>query len=1081
MDCDQDGSVCRGRRRCGAAASGSAPVTAPDPINAVSRAASRGVSRRAAAGLVLLAAGMGWLAPGAHTQDNVPTTAPHTGVLVLHSYHEGLTWTDGADRGIRAKLSDRQDIEVYTEYLDSKRIALDELPELFAAYLRRKYVDINIAAIIVSDNYALSFLTQHQADMFPDTPVVFCGVDDFAPEMLNGLDGPATGVVQALDPLGTLGLIRALQPDLGRLVIVAGSNPTAAAIRQHVQAELAKASRRPETVDLTGLTTAALVARLRQLQPADAVLLCNFNRDADGVYYSHEESARLISDASRAPVYAMQDLYLGEGVVGGSLLSSRDQGFLAAGLCLEILDEGRIPPIEWDCPSVLRCDYVAMSRFNLDPARLPETVRIVNRPVSFYERHTRLIWSTVGAFALLLVALAGVTFGLLRTRQAERKVRRSREDLRTTLNSIGDAVIATDMAGRVVRMNPVAERLTGWTAQVAVDRPLTEVFKIIDARSRQPIAAPVEEVLRTDKVVGLANHTVLIARDGTEYQIADSAAPIRAKGDAVTGVVLVFRDVTEEYRVRRQLAESEARMKLALQGAELGTWDWNVTSGHVAFDERWAAMLGCQRDELEPHLSTWEDRLHPEDRPHVDAALQAHLDGETAVYEAEYRMRHDAGHWIWVLDKGRVIERDAQGQPARMCGTHLDVSARKRAEDEHRELEAQLRQSQRLESIGLLAGGVAHDFNNILTAIFGNTELAMDELQSHLPGARGVLEGMHEIEKSVERAATLTRQLLAFGRRQVLHPQVLDLNTILRELSKMLRRLVPEQIALRLIYDPRLGAVRADPGQLEQVIVNLVVNARDAMPDGGELVVETGHVTLDEAGAAAIANADPGPYTVLRVTDTGIGMDDATRERVFEPFFTTKPVGAGTGLGLSTVYGIVQQAGGCISLESTPGSGTTFRIYIPIVVDAAAPRAPDESLQPPPGGTETILVCEDDTAVREFTAQVLKVAGYKVLVAADATEALSRADQHDRVLHLLVTDVVMPGMNGRDLADALTARRPDLQVLFVSGYASNVIADQGVIEHNVNFLEKPYRRSDLLRRIRAILDRARRTDATVQE
>jgi two-component system, cell cycle sensor histidine kinase and response regulator CckA len=407
-----------------------------------------------------------------------------------------------------------------------------------------------------------------------------------------------------------------------------------------------------------------------------------------------------------------------------------------------------------------------------------------------------------------------------------------------------------------------------------------------------------------------------------------------------------------------------------------------------------------------------------------------------------------------------------------------DITARRRAEEEKEKLAAQLRQSQKMEAIGQLAGGVAHDFNNILTAIFGHVELAISDLQARLPDARSTLDGMQEIQRSAQRASALTRQLLTFSRRQIMRPAVLDLNATLRDLEKMLQRLIRESIVLELALAPDLPAVEVDPGQIEQVIVNLVVNARDAMPDGGKLTLHTSVAVLDAAYAAGHPEARPGEYTLLTVSDTGCGMNAATLERIFEPFFTTKPHGEGTGLGLPTVYGIVKQAGGHLVVYSEPAHGTVFRIYLPSVRKALTPIPHRRSEPAPPVGTETILLCEDDAAVRELAAHLLAGAGYRVLAAPDAGHALQAASQQHGLIHLLLTDVIMPGMNGRKLADILRARRPDLKTLFMSGYTSNVIAHHGVLEADVEFLEKPFSRQSLLQRVREVLDKPALTGET---
>ena len=383
-----------------------------------------------------------------------------------------------------------------------------------------------------------------------------------------------------------------------------------------------------------------------------------------------------------------------------------------------------------------------------------------------------------------------------------------------------------------------------------------------------------------------------------------------------------------------------------------------------------------------------------------------------------------------------------------------------------RSLEAQLAQSQRLEAVGRLAGGVAHDFNNILTAIGGYTDLLLADMAP--TDARR--QDVEEILRAAQRAAALTQQLLAFSRRQVMQPKVLDLNALVADIEKMLRRLIGEDILFATVLHPRTGNVRADPGQLEQVIVNLAVNARDAMPEGGRLTIETRSVELDESYRTEHPTVSPGPYVMLAVSDTGIGMDEETRTRIFEPFFTTKVRGKGTGLGLATVYGIVQQSGGHIWVYSEPGRGTTMRVYLPRV-DAPADKLERPGDAPPQDlrGTETILLVEDEASVRAVTGQLLARNGYTVVEAADGPSALALDIPK---LDLLLTDVVMPGMSGRELANQLTARRPGLRVLYMSGYTDDAVVRHGMLEPGLSYLEKPFRPDALLRKVRETLGRA---------
>ena len=406
-----------------------------------------------------------------------------------------------------------------------------------------------------------------------------------------------------------------------------------------------------------------------------------------------------------------------------------------------------------------------------------------------------------------------------------------------------------------------------------------------------------------------------------------------------------------------------------------------------------------------------------------------------------------------------------------------DITRRKHDEEERKRLEAQLQASQKMEAIGSLAAGVAHDFNNLLSVILGGTELALHGLREGDP----LNDNLLEVKQAGERAAGLTRQLLAFGRRQLLQPVLLNLNQVAEGLEQMLRRILGEDIDFVQVLAPNLGVVRADPGQIEQVLLNLVVNARDAMPEGGKLTIETSNVEIDDAEAALHLAMKPGSYVRVVVTDTGCGMDEQTKRQLFEPFFTTKEMGKGTGLGLSTVYGIVKQSGGNICVTSEPGLGTSFAIHFPRELSAKVTSPRLRAIRKPHAGSEALLVVDDEEAIRKVVTRSLEAVGYRVLSAATAGEALQIAAQHAGTIHLLLTDVVMPRMSGRALAQELAKMRPTVKVLYMSGYADNAFVHNGVVDEGTHFIGKPFSASDLARKVREVLDDATENTTDVYE
>jgi PAS domain S-box-containing protein len=455
-----------------------------------------------------------------------------------------------------------------------------------------------------------------------------------------------------------------------------------------------------------------------------------------------------------------------------------------------------------------------------------------------------------------------------------------------------------------------------------------------------------------------------------------------------------------------------------------------------------------------------------EQRPRHKEALRRYLDTRQKSFSWQavaLTGRHKDGHEIPLeVSFGELVD----GGRHVFTGILRDITDKRATETALGKLEEQYRQSQKMEAIGLLAGGVAHDFNNLLTAILGYTTLVTEALDVDSPHR----EDLGEIKRAAEHATALTQQLLAFSRRQILAPRVIDLSDVLRRMEPMLRRLIGEHIEVIVRTPTSIGQIRADPGQIEQVVLNLAVNARDAMPDGGTLLIELADVTLDESYARRHVEAAAGPYVMLAVSDTGIGIAPETAARIFEPFFTTKPKGVGTGLGLSTVHGIVKQSGGSVWVYSEPGRGTTFKVYLPRVDDIAEPdRSADAIVAPPRRGSGTILIVEDADGVRRLAARVLEQEGYQVLIAATPTEGLEIAARHAGPIHLLLSDVVLPEISGRVLAERLLADRPGLRVLYMSGYTDDVVVHRGILNQEMPFLQKPFTPESLLRKVRDLI------------
>jgi PAS domain S-box-containing protein len=573
-------------------------------------------------------------------------------------------------------------------------------------------------------------------------------------------------------------------------------------------------------------------------------------------------------------------------------------------------------------------------------------------------------------------------------------------------------------------------------------------------------AKMVVPILIDDRIEGLLyvdNRSARAFTDQDESVLVRLAAQaaIAIRNAQILAAEQLARGTAE--RLVRALRESQERFQFVARATSDAVWDWDLVSDAVWWNEGVLTLFGYPPEGIGQDRAWWHATLHPEDRERVVSNLRTAIAQGAESWSAEYRYRRADGSYAEVFDRGYVL-RDGDGRATRMIGAMMDITQRKQLEEE-------LRQAQKMEAVGRLAGGVAHDFNNLLTIITGRSALLLGRLKTDDPLRRSV----ELIQKTSDRAAALTRQLLAFSRKQVLQRRILDLNTVVEDTSAMLRRLIGEDVELVTRLDPALGRVRADPGQIGQVLMNLAVNARDAMPQGGVLRIETSNAEVDEAFAREHAPIVPGPYVQLVVADDGAGIDKSVRDHLFEPFFTTKP--EGSGLGLSTVYGIVKQSGGYIWVDAAPGRGTTFTIHLPRwdgpLDEVPAPAGPRAA-----GGSETILVVEDQESLRNLIGEILEDAGYRVLSAADGRSALALSDGASEPIHLLLTDVVMPGMSGRELAETLRQRRPEAVALLISGYPNEIVERSGGLG-DLPLLEKPFSRAALLHRVRETLTASR--------
>ena len=657
------------------------------------------------------------------------------------------------------------------------------------------------------------------------------------------------------------------------------------------------------------------------------------------------------------------------------------------------------------------------------------------------------MWGLIGIVLLFDLYTVYQQLQLHRTR---RRLFEREELFQLITENVADMIAVVDLQGHRLYNSPSYFRVLGYTTKELQD---SSSFDQIHPDDRNRVREAAEEARRTG--VGRPLEYRMRHKDGTWRALESTASVIRSPSGQPERLVVVNRDVTERKEAAESLRLSESGFRSMIEDAPYGIYRARIDGGLLRANPALQRMLGYERlDEL-------LDASLPADifRNSSDFnGLQKLLENANEFKDVEVELKRKDGAPITVRCTGRKVKEEYDNGPC------FDVFA----EDvtERRVLERQLRMAGKMEAVGRLSGGIAHDFNNLLGVIIGYSQV----LRRKLGSDSGLLECAEEIEKAGQRAASLTRQLLAFSRQQILTPSILNLNSLVQDMAKMLPRLLGEDIAVSTSLHPDLGVVKADQSQIEQVIMNLAVNARDAMPDGGTLRVETRNVELDQAYAWQHAGAKPGPYVMLAVTDTGTGIDPDTLAHIFEPFFTTKEVGKGTGLGLATVYGVVKQSGGYVWAESEPGQGASFQIFLPRVAEPATDATATTPLEEAVGGSETILLVEDSEPLRKLTQSFLASHGFRVLAAQDGEEAIRLETQHSGRIDLLLTDVVMPGMNGRALAEKMLPRQRGMRVLYISGYTDSFVARHGVLEQGTELLHKPFTEDVLIRKVRDVLD-----------
>lgn len=1063
-------------------------------------------------------------APDTHRLADHKVEQANRNILILHSYHQGYEWTDAVHKGIIENLVNIKNITIFTEYLDAQRNRSDEYLDLMEQVYLNKYKARNIEfdLIIASDDNALQFLKARNG-LFRDrllnnVPIVFCGINNFDPANFEGLTN-YTGVNERISVKETVELALKLRPKARKMAVISGCAITEQRNLSIFRNDIEEIENRLKPDYLNQLEPEELENRLKEYDKEDIIMtLGPLLSTPSGRTYKVEDTIGLIKSSSDAAIFGFWDFLLPFGVLGGKVSHGYSQGERAAQIANRILNGTPVDeiPVLMESPNRFVFNDTVLHKYNISHEMLPPKSIIMNKTVKglieewdnvvknsffgyeMFQKHGSIMWIADPVTATIVDAnqsaidhygyphLTGMKVSDINVAPDKTiqdnmlKAQEKRQNFflmkhRLANGNIIDVEIRTypvmidDATFLFTIINDITDRLQAEQAVKKRDAALKErntaIFFIV--------------------VVALLFQTGLIF-----YLYKNIRKRKRAENSLVKSNEELRQLIIEHKKSEDSLIRSEQEFREIFNSTnEAIMIDDALTGRMVDCNNRTVEMYGYNNKQeiLDGNIGDLSADIAPYSEDMAQHLIKKAINQGSHTFEWMAKKKNGEIFWVEVSLKKTEI-----GGKDRILAIARDITERKKAEEEKERLQTQLIQAQKMESVGRLAGGVAHDFNNMLGVILGHAELALEEVYSN----RAVYDSLFEIQKAAQRSAELTRQLLAFARKQTAAPKVLDLNKTVGGMLNMLKRLIGENIELTWLPGQDLWKIMVDPSQIDQILANLCVNAKDAISGDGKLTITTRNITLDRAYCDAnsefvnsvnneVANPHegylPGDFVMLTVSDNGSGMDKETLEKIFEPFFTTKDINKGTGLGLATVYGIVKQNKGYINVYSelakrdgsgeniTTFSGTTFNIYLPRYTDINTTSDFSDTPEPLVHGKETILLTEDEPTILNITKMMLERLGYTVLAAETPGRAIELATEYGSSIRLLMTDVVMPEMNGRDLALKIKTLYPEIRCLFMSGYTSDVISHHGVLDKGVHFIQKPFSINDIAPIIRESL------------
>lgn len=991
-------------------------------------------------------------------------------VLVLCSYnynHNAQQEIVSAIESARERLGIDSN-EFKYEYLDLSPSDSEQKKKILKNLISEKYGNKKFHAIITVFSSALDFLLKDLDGFLKHTPCIslYSKLTDVSSYQRKVVQSPLY-----FDIKGTLDLALTLFPETENVFFISGTSDLDKAFRIKAEDVFSSQTDKLRFEYSDHLAMDEIVKKVSELKENSVIIYSRITRDASGKIINPRKAAILISREANAPVFGLATSHLNTGITGGSMvdlqgLSEMIESYLTSftfdeNIKLKLASEYVRPMVNWQL----------VKKWGIKKSLIPAGTLVINKPPSLWSQYKKTMIAVITVFVLLLFFISTLILEIFHRKKTEEKVSLNRDLYRLILDNSPDAILIynADLC-RFVDANKKSEILFEYTREelLASDMRLIYSREQLEEMDREnKIAENIQRALKGEEIESIRS---VVSKSGKK--ITCSIHFVRLPSEKENLLRGSFRDITDKIKMENELRDNLEKYRLLAEGMKDVVWVVDVESltykyispsvenlrGYTPLE-----LTGASIDSLIDNPDNIKDVTDTIKKQAGD--FISGKENPERFYTSEFKQSCKDGSYVFVEVVYRFYKNDHTGR-IEMRGVTRDISERKEAQKVHENLQNQLNQSQKLESIGRLAGGIAHDFNNMLSIIIGYVDLAMEEA-----GSDKILGPyLVEIQKAAKRSANLTRQVLAFARQQAVNPELIDINFSIKDMLNLLHRLIGENIELIWLPSKESLTVKIDPAQLDQILANLCVNARDAVNGSGKIIIETKKIYIDEKYSGSHIDFKPGYYALLGVTDNGCGIDKDKIEKIFEPFYTTKEPGEGTGLGLSTVHGIVRQNNGIINVYSEPGKGTSFNIYFPVYnINTEKPvetNVVHEALK----GSERILLVEDESAILQMSSTMLGDLGYEVIAFNSPDEALEFASQDGRQIDLVITDIIMPKMNGRKLVEKIREIRPELKALYMSGYSANVISRYGVLEKGLSFIQKPFSKILLSRKIRQVLD-----------